>query len=49
MRISPSPFRDHESFQPLLVGTGMPDMQRYCMCEVPSSGGYIFETSVSLS
>jgi hypothetical protein len=36
MRISPSPFRDHERIQPLFGGTGMPDMQRHRMCEVPN-------------
>jgi hypothetical protein len=49
MRISPSPSCDHERTQPLLSGTGMPDMQRCCMCEVPLAMDYFWETYVSLS
>jgi hypothetical protein len=49
MRISPSPFCDHERNSPLLGGTGMPDMQRCRICEVPRAMDYFSETYVALS
>jgi len=38
-----------KSYSPWIGGTGMPDMQRCRICEVPPGTDYILETSVALS